>query len=122
MQCKAMTQTNKRCQAKAIKNSDYCFIHDPASGAERAKARKKGGERNRTPHAGDASIVKGKPRSIDEAMTILDYTLAEIVPLENSIARGRLLIALCAGFVDALKVGEIEARLAAIESALKSRG
>ena len=121
MRCKAKSQSGKPCQAQAIKNNDYCFIHDPASGTARALARKRGGERHRIPHAGNDASIPARIRSIEDSMTILDYTLAEIIPMENSIQRGRLLIALCAGFVDALKVGELEVRLLAIENALKVR-
>ena len=48
--------------------------------------------------------------------------MAEIIPLENSIQRGRLLVALAGEYVNAIKTGELESRLAAIESALKLRG
>lgn len=54
-------------------------------------------------------------------MTILDYTLRELLEMENSIQRARALIALVGGYVDAVKVGELEARMIAIESALKAR-
>ena len=59
--------------------------------------------------------------TIAQATKILDYTLAEIIPMENSIARGRLLIALVAGYINAFEIGELENRLAAIENALKAR-
>jgi len=102
MRCKAKTTNGQPCQAQAITGSKFCFTHDPASGAARAKARKAGGQRNRTPH-------------------VLDYSLAETLPLENSIQRGRLLVAICGAFIEAIKTGELESRLAAIESALKAR-
>lgn len=119
--CTAKTSAGEPCKMQALKGSKYCFTHAPEVGAARAMARKAGGARHRLPHAGNNASIPARIRSIEEAMTILDYTLAEIIPMENSIQRGRLLIALCAGFVDALKVGEIEARLLAIENALKAR-
>jgi len=54
-------------------------------------------------------------------MIVLDYTLRELLPLENSIQRARTLIALVAGYIDAIKIGEIEQRLTVLESALKAR-
>lgn len=96
-------------------------MHDPASGAARAKARKIGGQRNRTPHMGNPETLPVKVRTIDDVLSILDYALAESMPLENSIQRGRLLVAICSTFIDAIKTGELESRLIALESALKTR-
>lgn len=121
MKCKAKTTNGQPCQAQAITGSKFCFTHDPASGAARAKARKAGGQRNRTPHAGNPENIPAKVRTIEDVLTVLDYSLAETLPLENSIQRGRLLVAICGAFIEAIKTGELESRLAAIESALKAR-
>ena len=118
--CKAKT-TRGPCKAQALQAGQYCFTHDPASGKARATARKLGGKRNRTPHAGQADILPVTVATIAQATKILDYALAEIIPMENSIARGRLLIALVAGYINAFQVGELENRIMAIENALKAR-
>lgn len=118
--CKGKT-TRGPCKAQALQGGRYCFTHDPASGKARATARKLGGMRNRTPHAGQADILPATVTTISEATRILDYALAETIPMENSIARGRLLIALVAGYINAFEIGELENRLAAIETALKAR-
>ena len=121
MKCRAKTISGQACQAQAITNSNFCFTHDPASGAARAKARKIGGQRNRTPHAGNPEILPAKVRTIDDVLVVLDYALAEVIPLENSIQRGRFIVAIAGAFIDAIKTGELESRLMAIESALKAR-
>ena len=121
MKCKSKTTNGQACQAQAIKGSQFCFIHDPASGKARALARKRGGERNRIPHTGDASKIPASVRTIDDVLAVLDYALAESMPLENSVQRGRLIVAICGAFIEAIKTGELESRLAAIESALKAR-
>lgn len=121
MKCKAKTNSGQACRSQAIKDSQYCFIHDPASGAARAKARKKGGQRRRVPHAGNPETIPANVRTIDDVLKILDYALAESMPLENSIQRGRLIVAIAGAFIEAIKTGELEQRLAAIESALKLR-
>ena len=121
MNCKAHTTNGQPCRAQALTDSRYCFIHDPAQGVARAKARKRGGERRRVPHVGNPEIVPAQVRKIDDVLKILDYALAESMPLENSIQRGRLIVAIAGAFIEAIKVGELESRLAAIESALKLR-
>ena len=72
-------------------------------------------------HAGDVSKLPASVRSLDDVLSVLDYSLAEAVPLENSIHRGRLLVAIAGAFTEAIKTGELQDRLAAIESALKNR-
>lgn len=119
MQCKAKTASGKPCRAKPIKNSAFCFIHDPSQGAKRAEARKRGGYRNRTPHAGDPESLPAQVQTLADAQRILDYTLREILPMENSLQRARVLIALFDAFAKAIEVGEFEARLAALEARVK---
>ena len=118
--CRAKTNSGGACKAQAMKGG-YCFTHDPASGKARATARKLGGMRNRTAHGGNPEILPATVTTISEATRILDYALAEIIPMENSIARGRLLIALAAGYISAFQVGELENRIMSIEAALKAR-
>jgi len=121
MNCKAHTTNGQPCQAQALTDSRYCFVHDPTQGAARAKARKRGGERRRVPHMGNPEIIPTQVRTIDDVLKVLDYALAESMPLENSIQRGRLLVAIAGAFIEAIKTGELESRLAAIEAALKLR-
>jgi hypothetical protein len=54
-------------------------------------------------------------------LAVLDYALAEAMPLENSVQRGRLIVSIAHAFVEAIKTGELETRLAAIEGTLKLR-
>lgn len=121
MKCKSKTSSGTRCNANARKDSQFCFAHDPSSGAAMAAARKKGGQRVRIGHAGDTSKLPASVRSLDDVLSVLDYSLAECLPLENSIQRGRLLVAICGAFVEAIKTGELEKRIQSLEFALKSR-
>jgi hypothetical protein len=72
-------------------------------------------------HAGDVAKLPASVRSLDDVLSVLDYSLAETLPLENSILRGRLLVAIAGAFTEAIKTGELQERIAALESALKSR-
>ena len=119
--CKATTKAGKRCQAKPITGSEYCFSHDNNSAAARAAAHKLGGERTRTPHGADPAIIPSTITTIQDARQILLYTLQEILPMENSIPRARVLIALFDSYNESIKTGELAERLTAIESILKAR-
>lgn len=119
-QCQAKNRNGDPCSASA-NGSGYCFTHDASKGKERALARRKGGLSRITPHVADASLVPKETRTMEGVMTILDYALQESLVLPNSIQRGRLLVSIAAGYLETLKIGELEQRLEAMEFALKLR-
>lgn len=121
MKCKAKTKSGSPCSMKALKGQPYCFTHDPSNGAARAKARQLGGARTRVQHAGNAETIPREIKSLADLQKVFDYTLAEVIPMENSIPRGRLLLALIDTGVKLFQVGEMENRIAAVEAALKVR-
>jgi hypothetical protein len=117
--CNAKTKNGQACKAAAQKNSRYCFTHDPATRAQQAKARKAGGLARHTPHFADQDTLPANVATLEEARGILSYTLAEVIGMDNSIARARVLIALFDSFVKSIEIGEIEARLQALEQRTK---
>ncbi|MEQ1642053.1 MAG: DUF5763 domain-containing protein [Pyrinomonadaceae bacterium] len=117
-QCKGLNASGTQCKAYAS-DSGYCFMHDAAKGRERALARRNGGLSTKKPHTADASLIPAEVRSIDGVLAVLNYALLESIVLDNSIARGRLLVSIAHGFVEVLKVGELEQRLEALELTLK---
>lgn len=118
--CEGTNKNGEPCSASA-NESGFCFTHDATKGKERAIARRKGGLQRITPHVADASLVPKEARTIADVMTILDYTLQESLILSNSVQRGRLLVSVAHAYIEALKVGEMEQRLEAMEYALKTR-
>jgi hypothetical protein len=119
-QCQATKRNGEPCNASA-NETGFCFTHDATKGAERAIARRRGGLQRIAPHVADASTVPKETRTIADVMIILDYALQESLVLSNSIQRGRLLVSIAHGFIEALKVGEMEQRMEAVEAALKMR-
>ena len=113
MNCQADNLKGQPCGAAALKGDDFCYMHSPSKAEERAQARKLGGYRTRRPH-GSARSPR-RVRSIGHVLKLLDYALGETLELENSITRGRLLVALAGEYIKALDVGEFEQRLQAIE-------
>ena len=116
--CIAKTKNGRKCQAQSLKGKQYCFTHEPSNGKARALARRLGGKRRRVDHVGDASKIPSQVRTLSDVLSVLDYALSEVMPLENSTQRGRLLVAICSAFVDAIQKSEFESRLLTIEAAL----
>ncbi|HEY0428414.1 MAG TPA: hypothetical protein VGC76_11590 [Pyrinomonadaceae bacterium] len=119
-QCSANSRNGERCRAYANGNG-VCFTHDATKGKERALARRSGGLATKQPHYADATLIPASIRKIEDVYIILNYALIEAVGLDNSINRGRLLVSIAHGFIEALKVGEIEQRLESVEMILKLR-
>ncbi len=96
----------------------FCTFHSPSLGRVRAMGRKRGGERQRIGHAADAGLVPAQVHTLADVLAVLNYALQDALPLENSVQRGRLLVQLAHAFIEAIKAGEYESRLAALEVAV----
>jgi hypothetical protein len=116
MKCHGKTKTGNPCKMPPLKGSKYCFTHNPETRTAQAVARKIGGYNSATPHAGNAEAIPADVQTIEQARGILNYTLAELLVMDNSIARARALLAAFDSFVKAFEIGELEARIAALEA------
>lgn len=121
--CQHLKRDGGQCQAAAQAESDYCFWHDPARAAERAAARKAGGKARHGRQIGATGPVKATPairlETVEDVRALLEQTANDLLTLENSINRARTIVALAGVALKALEVGEIEARLAAIEAQMR---
>lgn len=119
-QCEAENKKGEDCKAFA-NESGFCFMHDEKRGKERALARRAGGLATKKPHFADVELLPDSISKIQDIFAVLNYALQETIGLDNSIQRGRLLVSIAHGFIEAFKVGEVEQRLEALESVLKIR-
>jgi hypothetical protein len=119
MNCKARTTNGAPCKMPAQKGGRYCFTHSPETRAAQAVARKRGGENRHTPHAGNLETIPAQIVTIQDARALLDYVRMELLVMDNGIARNRALIALHDSFIRSLEIGELEARIAALEERTK---
>ena len=114
MLCKMIAASGKACGAYAGQ-SGYCYMHDPARAVERAAARRLGGRRRRAA-SGDPGRAPEAIRDIAGVLDLLDFARLDALRLENSVARGRLLVAMAGAYLAALQVGELEERVRALEA------
>ena len=119
-QCEATKKNGDPCEAPA-NESGFCFTHNPELSHERAIARRKGGLQKAAPHFADEDLCPKSVRSIESVLAVLDYALQETIGLSNGIQRGRLLVSIAHGYIEAIKTGELDQRLEAVETALKIR-
>lgn len=120
-QCTATTKQGTRCPNPARAGREFCFIHDPEAGAARARAHRRGGRARHTPHS-DMPMPAARVDTDADCRALLAYGLAELLAMENSIARDRAIIAGAQTGAELLREGEFEQRLAALEARLATGG
>lgn len=105
------------CRAGPQRDRPFCFVHDPERAAEAAEARRLGGLRRRK--EGTIAVAYDLPGldSVEGIRRLLDIVVTDGLGLDNGIARLRVLIAAAGAATKLLEVGDIEARLAALEAA-----
>ena len=118
--CVFVMPDGRQCRAGPQFDRLYCFAHDPERATEAAEARKLGGLRRRK--EGTIAVAYDLPGldSVAGIRRLLAIVVTDGVGLDNGIPRLRVLISTATAATNLLKVGEIEDRLAAVESALTS--
>ena len=119
--CSASTNGGGACDATPMRDEPFCFWHHPDHAKEAAEARRLGGvRRKRESLVGGAYEFSGL-RSVDDIRRLLEIAVADGLGLDNSVARARLLVSVALAGVKLLEVGDIEERLAQLESVMEPR-
>lgn len=116
--CASLNREGSPCGMPPLAGSDRCFVHCEERGAERAKARKKGGRQRRAPHGSPPPSAIQSMRSVSALQDQLERALFDSLQLRNSVHRSRTIGYLVGIGLRALEVGELEERLAALEQRL----
>jgi len=121
MRCKFAKPNGERCRANAIKNSDYCFMHDPNKIQERALAVKKGGlapKKFLLNNQDEVALETAQDAKRFLAMVINGVWQGKIpaTPVANTLG----FLIRC--FLDAYEKADIEMRLDEIEKRIEKGG
>ena len=119
--CNAHAAGGAPCQATPIHESDFCFWHDPEHAEAAAEARRLGGLRRRKEGTIAGAYDFEGLGSVPEIRRLVEIVVTDALSMENSIARGRLLIAGAQVAAKLLEVGELETRVEALEATLTPR-
>ncbi len=124
--CQHTKKNGQPCGAYALRGSAYCFSHDPASAAQRAESRSRGGKarhgRTLTRPAESAPAVLQTP---GDMLAVLEGELNAVLGLETSLHRARTVAALVGVALKTLELNELAAlaeRMAALENAVYLKG
>lgn len=119
--CKGRNERGEPCRAAPRRESDFCIFHDPEHAEAMAESRRLGGLRRKREVTVAAAYDYEGLGSVPDIRRLLDVAAFDALGLENSIARCRALVSIGLAAAKLLEVGEMEDRLAAIESALGPR-
>ncbi len=118
--CAATTAAGSPCSAQPVRADGYCYWHSPALAAERAEARRRGGQAK-------SNVNRAKRALLPAAMTVADMEVL-LDGVLRAVINGRLTpgIAVAAATVakakmQAAEVGRLEAEQAELRS-LVGRG
>ena len=114
--CCGETRDGSPCGMARLAGSEYCFAHDPRRGRDRAKARVKGGRNRRTAHGSTPPGTAPALRSVAAIQGELERVVFDTLLMPNSSQRNRTVGYLVGFALRAVEIGEIEERLAALES------
>ena len=119
--CAQPMPDGRRCRAPLLRDSTFCFWHDPDKAEEAAEARKLGGHRRRRERTLAVAYDLAGLGSIEAIRRIIEIALFDVLGLDNSIARARVLITGALAAAKLLETGELAERIAALEAALADR-
>jgi hypothetical protein len=119
-QCKATKRGGKRCEAYAVKGSDFCLTHAPDRARERAERNRRGGLARVIAKA-SAGAPAPKIGEIGDVLGLVNSVIGDVWLQENTAPRARALLAAAAQAIECLQIGQLEERVKALEDVLKAR-
>lgn len=119
--CSAIAADGRRCRASPMREQPFCFWHSPDREEDAAEARRLGGLRRRREKTLAGAYDLAGLDSVGAIRRVLEIATLDALGLENSIARARVLISAALAAAKLLEVGELEARLASLESAVEAK-
>ena len=122
MICRGKTNSGSNCKANAMSSSKYCFSHNPATREQHEAATRKGG--SVSPKVTDSTALPARNLStIHDIADVLADTINRVRTVNKdgsmTIATANAIGHLSGKLIEALKVADLETRLAKLEAGAK---
>lgn len=116
--CAHVKEGGARCQARPLRDSSYCFFHDPDKAIDRAAARKAQGRKNR------ATVLPSQPAdrrldNIGDVTALVSEVIVYVLRGELDARSANTVGYLCTVLLNSIQVGELEVRMRCIEAAVR---
>jgi hypothetical protein len=119
--CAADTNAGRPCGAPAQRRSTFCYWHDPEKAEDLAEAQRLGGLRRKRERTVAAAYDFTGLGSVESILRLFEIAAIDVLGLETSIAKSRVLINAGSAALKLLEIGDLQTRIELLESALKAR-
>jgi hypothetical protein len=116
--CIFIKKNGEQCKVGALKNSQYCFVHEPSIAEERRAGRAKGGSRRKK----ISCIPVEKIETEQDALLVLADTIARVRAGTLDPRVAQVINSLCSTFLKGKESTEQEKQLTKLERQLLKRG
>lgn len=93
-QCRYRKDDGEPCKAPPLRDSEYCFWHDPDHAEAAAEARRLGGLRRRRETVLASAYELSGIRTARDVRRLLEIAVLDTLALDNSVGRSRTLVSL----------------------------
>jgi hypothetical protein len=107
------------CRARPLRDVPFCFWHAPGNEEEVAEARRLGGLRRRREKTVAGAYDFEGLSSVEAIRRLLEIAMLDVLGLDNSIARARVLISGATAAAKLLETGELQDRIEQLEAIVK---
>ena len=119
--CSFRKPDGQRCRAAPLTDQEYCFWHSPEHAEEVAEARRLGGFRKRREAAVIGAYDLEGLETVAGLRRLLEIAVVDTLGLDNSVSRSRTLTYQVMVAAKLLETGDLEQRIAFLESAVNSQ-
>ncbi|HLL60219.1 MAG TPA: hypothetical protein VK338_00735 [Candidatus Nitrosocosmicus sp.] len=120
MQCNYIKENKELCQANAMKDGLFCYLHNPdISDEEKKLAQVKGGKGNIVKL--DESLPEIKVDKAKDVVLLLEDTVNKVRSGAMDIRIANTIGYLCGHLIKAIEVAEIEKRVTTVERVILER-
>src|SRR5437899_5035077 len=114
--CQYVRSDLSHCRANRMRESYFCFFHDPAMAAKRTLSRKAGGKHRRIPTPADSAPLRLS--TVSEVIVQLENTINRVRDGHINAKDANAIGCLSGILLKALEQGRVEERLTALEQIL----
>ena len=119
--CTSKRANGEQCMAPPLRDGNHCFLHSPEHAEEVAEARRLGGLRRRREVAVSGAYDFIGLETVSGIRRIMEIAVLDTLSMDSSIPRNRALVYFAQIALKALETGELEERIEALESAVRSQ-
>ena len=118
MQCKFIKSNGKQCNANAMRDSGFCFTHNPATKEAKKEAVTKGGK---SPKKNYNPLLPVKIEDSADVAQLLSKTINEVRAGEIDLRVANCIGYLSGHLIKALEVSDLEKRVEEIEKHIEDK-